>query len=249
MRLMMPIRKLFGRLLGQLSPGSAGDLDPRLRTVLDVDLSWLQPPRTLDDPASWDTFWHDQLERGIAGFTDMFCHDGSLIDAMRHAGFGSVLCVGNGLSQEARALSVAGFDVTALDLSPFAMATCERMRPPEDYIDRFLEGRERRPGGRVRFVSGDLRDGSLCPGPYDVVIERKTLQLFPPAERLSALKAVTARLADPGILYSHAHNGAWRPGESCEHPLRALMEQEGLPECQAGVPPAGRERWLFLSTG
>jgi hypothetical protein len=61
----------------------------------------------------------------------------------------SILCVGAGISGEPHALAAAGFDA---------------MVPSE-----FLEG---------RTVAGDLRDVTICPGPYDVIIERKTLQLF-----------------------------------------------------------------------
>jgi hypothetical protein len=109
------LRRLFGR-----------------RTVASVggeDFSWIFPPNTMLDPAPWDRYWHDQFTHGIAGFSDIFCDDGSLVDAMRANGLRTALCVGNGISQEPRALARAGFDVTALDLSPFATEMAKKAAP------------------------------------------------------------------------------------------------------------------------
>jgi hypothetical protein len=60
------------------------------------------------------------MRHDVAGFVHMFCEDWELVGAMRANGMKTVLCVGNGISQEPRALAWAGFDVTALDLSPLA---------------------------------------------------------------------------------------------------------------------------------
>jgi hypothetical protein len=110
-----------------------------------------------------------------------------------------------------RALAAAGFDVTALDLSPFATEAAKAAVPPDDYLVNLLEGRSLSPNGRLDFVVGDLSDASVCPGPFDVVIERRTLQLYPQHSRPSALLAVADRLAPRGIFSSHAHDGGWRP--------------------------------------
>jgi|SRR5215470_5461646 len=114
------LQKLFGR-----------------RTAASVggeDFSWMFPPNTMIYPAPWARYWHDQITYGIAGFADIFCHDGSLVDAMRANGLKTALCVGNGISQEPRALAWAGFDVTALDLSPFATEMAKKAAPPEEFL-------------------------------------------------------------------------------------------------------------------
>jgi hypothetical protein len=46
---------------------------------------------------------------------------------------------------------------------------------------------------------------------YDVVIDRKTPQLYPHKERPTAINAVANRLASRGIFLSHCHDGFWRP--------------------------------------
>ena len=84
------------------------------------DLRWMFPPGTVSDPAAWDQYWTDQIDTGRR-IRNMFVNDGQLVDAMVANGIRTVLCVGNGISHEARALSEAGFAVTALDLSPVAV--------------------------------------------------------------------------------------------------------------------------------
>src|SRR5262245_53084278 len=87
------------------------------------------------------------------------------------------LCVGNGIPQEPRALAWAGFDVTALDLSPFVTEMASRAGPPSEYLARLVGHRSSAPDGQLRFVIGDLYDPGRGSGPFDVVSERRTLQL------------------------------------------------------------------------
>jgi hypothetical protein len=179
----------------------------------------------------------------------MFTDDGNLVDAMRANGLKTVLCVGNGLSQEARALAWVGFDVTAIDLSPFATEVASATTPPDALLNRLVEGRSRGPMGRLEFVVGDICDAACCPGPYDVVIERKTLQLFPDADRAPAMQAVANRLASPGIFFSHAHDGGWKPPASPRHAPAAWFRSEGWPVWRGETPLKTRVAWLFTSTG
>jgi hypothetical protein len=69
----------------------------------------------------------------------------------------------------------------------------------------------------------------LCPGPFDLVLERRTLQLFAGFNQLdAAMTAVANRLDDRGILFSHCHDGGWRPPAEPRHVTRAwLMERAG----------------------
>lgn len=213
------------------------------------DFSWMFPPKTLVDPAPWDRFWHDHLTHGMAGILDMWCDDGPIIDAMRANGLKTVLCVGNGISQEPRALAWAGFEVTALDLSPFASQIAERAEPTENHLASIVGGRSAGSNGYVTFVVGDLCDPACCPGPYDVVIERRTLQLYPEEQRPAALNAVADRLASPGIFFSQAHNGAWRPPQPRNHIHEPWFVQRGWERWQGDGTLKGRVAWLFLSTG
>lgn len=229
------LRKLFGR--------RTAAADSR------EDFSWMFPPNTVVDPAPWDQYWHDQLTHGIAGFVHMFCDDGRLVDVMRANGLGTVLCVGNGISQEPRALAWAGFDVTALDLSPFATETAKEAAPPDEFLARLVGGRSQGVSGHVEFVVGDLCDVACCPGPYDVVVDRKTLQLYPDERRSSAMKAVANRLASRGIFFSHCHDGGWKPPAPRRHATQSWFVAEGWEFWQGEKPLVGRVAWLLTTTG
>ena len=61
------------------------------------------------------------------------------------------------------------------------------------------------------FVIGDILDSSVCSGPLDAIIERCTLQLFPPEERGIALDTLASRLTPDGLFLSHCHDGGWKP--------------------------------------
>ncbi|MGE5191712.1 MAG: class I SAM-dependent methyltransferase [Deltaproteobacteria bacterium] len=213
------------------------------------NFDWLFPPNTVRDPAAWDAYWEKQLYYGVAGFVHMFVDDGDLVDAMRQNGLHSVLCIGNGISQEPRALAWAGFDVTSLDLSPLAAKTAREASPAEEFLARLVGGRAGGQDGRVEFVVGDLCDPACCPGPYDVVIDRKTLQLWPDADRPMAIQAVADRLATRGIFFSQSHDGAWKPPAPPRHLVRPWFVTQGWTFWRRDVPLTGRVAWLFTTTG
>ena len=85
-----------------------------------------------------------------------------------------------------------------------------------------------RTGGSVECVCGDLTDATICPGPYDFVVERKTLQLFPEAERAAALGAVAARMSPRGVLFTHCHNGNWKPDQPRQHVVEPFLAACGF---------------------
>jgi SAM-dependent methyltransferase len=246
------MRALLERLLGRKAAASTPESRFAAATAAsdsDEDFSWMSPPRTLVDPVPWDRYWRDQFAHGVAGFVHMFCDDGSLVDVMRTNGLRTVLCVGNGISLEPRALAWAGFDVTALDLSPFATEAAKGAAPPEEFLADLVGGRSAGLNGHVEFVVGDLCDLTCCPGPYDVVIDRKTLQLYSDEERPTAMKAVANRLASPGIFFSHCHDGGWRPPAPPRHPTQSWFVAEGWKFWGGNTPLTERVAWLFTTTG
>lgn len=181
----------------------------------------------------------------------MFCDDNALLDAMNVRGLRTVLCVGSGISQEPHAVAAAGFHVTALDISPFAVRFASRLALSPGDIGRFFDSRRTRPSGTVTFAVGDLLDYTVCPGPFDVVIERKTLQLFPERERAVALGAVVNRLSQNGILLTHCHDGGWKPPASPIHLIQPLLRPSGVTVVEQGspVPNEGRIAFVVMSTG
>ena len=217
------------------------------------------------------------------GFADMMSSDPALPGLLARRGAQTILCAGNGLSSEAVSLALHGFHVTALDLSAVAAQALGRaLRHPEHKLHRipgFGIGDDTtltfacdgpidadlcpaihrsadfgpRGGGSLALVTGDLMEPDVCPGPFDVVIERRTVQLFPQDERLSALDRLIGRLAERGTLVSHEHQGRWRPGEPRTHyataHLRAsafvLRAEADGDQCNA----AQRLASLMFSTG
>jgi len=192
------------------------------------------------------------------GFNDMMSSDPHLVGLLRGRGARTILCVGNGLSGEAPSLALHGFDVIALDISavPAESHRTKWENPghparripgfavrsdgawtfgPPDPIDPELcppihksPGHPNRGGGSLSVVTGDLMNPELCPGPFDVVIERRTVQLFPEAERPAALERLVARLADHGTLVSHEHRGCWRFDEPCTHFAETWLAERGF---------------------
>jgi SAM-dependent methyltransferase len=223
--------------------------DAELRKLLEQfgDFSWMVPPRTMVEPAAWDKYWQDQLSHGAAGFVHMFVSDGPLVDVMRANGLRTVLCVGNGISQEPKALAWAGFDVTALDISPYAMEVARDAEPPQEVLVRLIGGRLAAADGQVRFVSGDLLDPSVCPGPYDLVIDRKTLQLYSVDHLPAAIRAVADRVACPGILFSQSHRNG--PSDKWTFPVADWLRAEGWPLNHEVTTVTQRTGWLMSTSG
>ncbi|MGE3164369.1 MAG: hypothetical protein AB7O52_05665 [Planctomycetota bacterium] len=215
----------------------------------DDDCDWLIPPSTVSDPEAWDKYWQDQFEHDVIGFVDIFCNTGVLVDAMRANGLRTVLCVGSGVSMEPRALESAGFEVTALDLSPLAMEVLRINTPQPEYLADFLSGRPLAEGGSLTIVAGDLLDETTCPGPYDVIIERRTLQLFVGSDLPRAIDAVAKRMGDPSVLMSQSHDGAWRPPAQPRNKVAECLTGLCWEPWNGRTPLAGRVAWTMTTTG
>jgi hypothetical protein len=224
-------------------PPSTADGVAELRAQLAAEeaaLSWLWPPQDLHDPDAWDTYWRNQISHDVVGIQNIFCDDEEIAGVLRANGLRTVLCVGSGLLREPITLAEAGFDVTAIDLSPYAMNLARRA------ADHFLGQRAPTPG----FVIGDLMDTAICPGPFDMIIERRTLQLFPDGERPAALEAVANRLAQRGIFFSHCHDSRWRPPAEPVHRTASWFHENGWDIWQQR-PGSLKDRaaWLYTTTG
>ena len=200
---------------------------------------------------------HLQVGLMEQGFSDMMSSDEQLLGLLTRRGATTVLCAGNGLSSEALSLAVHGFQVTALDLSPVAGARmakslCDPDHPMQQIpgfritddgvvfdgsgpipsqlcpkIHRTDDTAAQR-GGSLRFVSGDLTVSDVYPGPFDVVIERRTVQLFPDGEQESALDRLAGRLAARGTLVTHLHDGCGGPDRHRPHHAREWSRSRGF---------------------
>ena len=230
---------------------AASDLPPA-----DADnFDWVHPPADRHDPAAWDAYWQDQFDHlGGLAFIDLFVDDREFVAALRERSGESVLCLGNGVSREPLALAAAGFHVTVLDVSPLAndtLAKISRQIEPgdDDMFKQYIDAGDQRGGGSVTYVTGDFTDASICPGPFDLIIERRTLQLF--REELPfAVDRIAGRLAPDGILFSQSHLGGWRPGDERAHPAEKLLEQKVAVEpIYERTVQHGQIAWLMVTSG
>ena len=243
------LKKLFSRTPPQQLGLEVGPSSASARVPREYDRSWIEPPISLVDPGPWDSFWYERLSHGVGDFVHLFCDDGELVDAMRANGLNTVLCVGNGISQEPRALAWAGFDVTALDLSPYAIQVASEVNPPAELLSELVGGRTGGQNGSLQFVVGNLCDTECCPGPYDVIIERLTLQLYSDEYKPRALQAVANRLASPGIFFSQSHCGWWKPPAPPVHFNEWWFRAAGWPIWPCENRLTTRVAWLFTTTG
>jgi SAM-dependent methyltransferase len=218
----------------------------------DPELSWLHPPADPLNASAWDRYWTEHMEHGLGPpLFDMFCDDRELVTVMHNREMKSVLCAGNGISQEPRALAEAGLNVVALDLSNQAVEIARSFEFPPQAFEAYCDAGSRRPGGTVEFVVGDFLDPSVCPGPFDVIIERRTAQIFFNNGLEAVLNALADRLSQDGIFVSHCHDGAWKPPARPRHFTKSWFKKNGWYVCTGnlGKTPAGRIAWLFTTTG
>jgi len=218
----------------------------------DPKLSWLNPPADPFDVGAWDRYWTEQVGHGLGPpIFDMFCDARALIQVMKDRGMKKVLCAGSGISQEPRALAEAGFEVVALDFSAKAIEIAESCDFPVDAFELYCDADSRRPGGRVDFVVGDILDSSICPGPFDVIVERRTAQIFFPHHHGDVMSALADRLVHNGIFFSHCHDGAWKPPAKPRHLTESWFRENGWTVCtdSGGPTGSGRVAWLFITTG
>ena len=96
------------------------------------------------------------------------------------------LVVGCGLGDDAEGLAARGWEVTAFDLSPTAIAWCRR-RFPDSAVDY-----------QVRDLFA-LPEAWL--GRFDLVVEINTLQSLPPPTRAAAAEAIAATIRPGGRVF------------------------------------------------
>jgi len=153
-----------------------------------------------------------------------------------------------------RAFCAAGFAVTGLDISRVALAYARRGESWEAFRTHFLGDVEERPGGTCAFVEGDLFDSAVCPGPYDIVMCRNTIQYFQHDGRLeAALASLVRRLTPTGILLIGTY-GAVPAFDVIDDWLslngfQLVRGGAAGPEAMFPKPPYRRVAWTLCSTG
>jgi hypothetical protein len=223
------------------------------------------------DAARWERWWKERLSGGTGdmfpllpsplvryrgGFYDLANRDDLLVAIMAACGLRTVLCAGSGISQEPRALAEAGFHVVALDVSPTAMRVAKDFEGDPRRVNYFCGPKAHRPSGRVDFVVGDLFHTTACLGPFDVIIERRTVQRLPDHQRSAGLEALAARLGKVGIFLSHCDDDQYPPdlGWSFHHTglfhaSESWFREQGwtIWDGAPSLPLTGRVAWLIRS--
>ena len=239
------LKRILGRNQRNSDPFPDCDDDP--------DLKWLRPPANPLDSAAWDQYWFEHVRHGVGPqLMDMFCDDRDLVRIMNAETMKTVLCAGNGISQEPRALAEAGFVVVALDISPQAIEFARDLPFTAERFEFFCEPVMRRSGGSVEYVVGNILDSSVCPGPFDVIIERSTAQNYLTHGQPALMLALSERLSQNGIFFSHSHDGSWNPDREIRHFTADWFALNGWTIRWHGTlteKPVGRVAWLFTSTG
>ena len=218
----------------------------------DADLSWLDPPSDPLDVAAWNQYWIEHVRHGLGPpLFDMFSDDRRLVEVMNAEGMKTILCVGNGISQEPKALAQAGFRVIGLDMSPKATEIAQGFEFPPEGFETFCAREMRRSGGIADFVVGDILDPAICPGPFDVIIERRTAQNYFSHNMDAILFALAERVGPNGIILSHCHDGGWRPPAEPRHVTASWFQKNHwkIWDGSSGQKPPGRVAWLATSTG
>ena len=96
-----------------------------------------------------------------------------------------------------------------MDFSAQAIEIAKSFELPSEGFEFYCDPASRKPGGSLEFVVGDILDPKVCPGPFDVIIERRTAQIFFAHDLgQTVLDALANRLSDNGIFLSHCHDGA-----------------------------------------
>jgi SAM-dependent methyltransferase len=162
----------------------------------------------IDNPTEyWDSYWKNIISKeGIKGTFSYFEIIDKIVPILEKLQLKKILCVGNGISLEPLALAYIGFDVDVLDISKEAIDFISNYRLSSDDAKKFFLEDQHCIGGKINYIVGDFRDKSLCPGKYDVVITRRTLQYFTRDNFFGNLNTLIEKLNEGGIFINHTHN-------------------------------------------
>ena len=180
------------------------------------------------DADGWDLFWKYIISNNQFYYNDFFCSMfsdyNSLASLFKKHGYKTILCAGNGISLEPYFFAYEGFAVTALDISseankflanfPLTLLDVKifydlKTSELEEWRDREFSEAEIQRINSVNLVTGDIFNSECCPGQFDVIITRKTLQCFwgkSGEKTFEGMQELLARLSPHGLLYVHTHN-------------------------------------------
>jgi SAM-dependent methyltransferase len=143
-----------------------------------------------DDPTGWfDSIYTDAQGDHTAVFWADLEPSPYLLDWLQNCSFShagrKAIVIGCGVGDDAEALSEAGYEVTAFDISPEAIRLCEN----------------RYPDSRVDYLVADLfAYPAHWAESFDLVYECNTIQVLPGKYRIQARDAMISLLAPQGYI-------------------------------------------------
>jgi len=136
-----------------------------------------------DQATAWFDTLYRQADRDSRAIPWADLEPTPWLDGFPQVTRGRAAVVGCGLGDDAEAMSRAGYDTVAFDVSPAAVAWC----------------RERFPDSDVTYEVGDLLDlPADWVGAFDAVVEARTIQSLPLSLREEATDAVASLVAPGG---------------------------------------------------
>lgn len=162
----------------------------------------------IDNPTEyWENYWKSRISDTDAdGKFFYFEITDELVPILRKLDLRKILCVGNGVSLEALALAYAGFEVDVLDISKEAIDFISNYELTDNDLKKFYSENQHHEGGKINYIVGDFTDKSICPGSYDVIITRRTLQYFTRNNFFRTLNTLIEKLNEGGMFVNHTHN-------------------------------------------
>lgn len=141
------------------------------------------------DPLGWfeDLYSQAGKDTSIIPWADLTPNPNLVawLERQGSAGSGLALKVGSGLGDDAEELAERGYETTAFDISPSAIA----------------RSRARFPDSSVSYVQADLFSAPTeWLGRFDFVLESYTLQVLPPELRREAIRCIASFVAPGGTL-------------------------------------------------
>lgn len=218
----------------------------------DIEIPFSAYPSDTDCHEEWELFWRFRASALRRSDRHTRC-DASWLDTFEERGYRSMLFVGNGMAQEPQYFAFAGFQATAMDISPSVTSLASTTRwQARALLDAFgvPPGEERafmreihRLGGSANYEQGDLFNERDCAGPFDVIVIRRTLHLFDGPRLSEAIRKLKQRLAPRGTLLIEVFQDqvAHRAIERC-------LQEEGFQMRARSHPTEWNAELLFVPT-
>ncbi len=212
------------------------------------------PPKDPLNIAGWDRYWQYHLTEWETPLklTHYFEVTKPLMSLIQKMGYTTALSVGCGISLEVRGFAAGGLHAIGLDASQVAIDYAAKCTLFTTYQDQFLEPHEHTPDGIVEFLVGNFLDPTVCPGPFDVIVSRGTIQYFHRLNMLdTALQSLANRLNATGILVIGTHGDipAMEPITNWLHAHDFTVYFREIQENFLYASPGKRAAWHAMSTG